>query len=341
MEPRSPSRMVRWLLPDLALLVAVVTLVYALLLYQAPTQLFRDSDSGWHIRNGERMLAGEGLPRVDPWSFSKPGGPWFAWEWGADVVMARAHQAYGLRGVTLLYLALIVACSWLWVRLNWLYGGSFGLAALFAAPLLTTVQLHWLARPHVFSWLFLLLAMALVERARYVWLVPLAVVWANVHGSFPMLPALLVCYALKDRRCLLWAGVTAAATLINPYGWHVHWHIWHYLQDRELLDRVAEFQSFNFHAEGAGQIIAVLLLVMAGVVCAVQAGQWPRALWMLALVILGLRSARGLPLLALAGLPMANAALSQALAVQWSRPFAYFSRLRAWDAQVHGWAWPR
>lgn len=41
-------------------------------------------------------------------------------------------------------------------------------------------------------------------------------------------------------------------------------------------------------------------------------------------------------MLALAGLPMANAALSTALAGRWPTVFSYFGRLREWDAQVHG-----
>lgn len=328
--------MVRWLLPDLSLLLVAVTLFYALVLYQAPTQFFRDSDTGWHIRNGERILATGSVPQADPWSFAKPGQEWFAWEWGADVAMGWAHQRAGLRGVVVLYLALLALCSWLWMRLQWVYGGSFGLAAVFAAPLLTTAQLHWLARPHVFGWLCLLVALYLVERRRYTWLVPLAVAWANLHGSFILLPALLICYSFRDRRCGVWAIATAAATLLNPYGWRVHAHIWSYLRNNELLDRVAEFQTFNFHTEGAAQVMAALLLVMAGAVCALQAGRWPHALWMLGLVILALRSARGLPILALAGLPMANAALSAVLAGRWPLQFAYFARLRVWDRQVHG-----
>jgi hypothetical protein len=336
MEPRSPSPMVRWLLPDLSLLLVAVTLFYALVLYHAPTQLFRDSDAGWHIRNGDLILSSGSVPHTDPWSFSKPGEPWFAWEWGADVVMAWAHQRAGLRGVVLLYLVLIAFASWLWMRLQWVYGGSFGLAALFAAPLLTTVQLHWLARPHVFGWVCLLLALYCVERARYGWLLPLAVLWANLHGSFILLPGLLICYGFRHRRCWLWALGCGAATLLNPYGWHVHAHIWSYLRNTELLSRIAEFQSFNFHTDGAGQVMVALLLVMAGAVCALQTGRWPHALWMLGLVALALRSARGLPVLALAGLPMANAALSSALAVRWPEQFAYFARLRNWDRQVHG-----
>ena len=328
--------MVRWLLPDLSLLLAAVTLFYAVVLYQAPMQLFRDSDAGWHIRNGERILSSGEVPRVDSWSFAKPSQPWFAWEWGADVAMGWVHQRAGLQGVVLLYLSLIALASWLWVRLHWLYGGTFGLAALFAAPFLTTVQLHWLARPHVLGWVCLLLALWLVERRRYGWLLPLAVAWANLHGSFLLLPLLLVAYSVNDRRAWLWAGATAAATLVNPYGWRVHAHIAHYLLDHELLDRIAEFQSFNFHAAGSTQVILTLLLVMAGAVCALQAGRWPHAVWMLGLVVLALRAARGLPVLALAGLPMANAALSAALAERWPAQFAYLARLRVWDRQVHG-----
>ena len=328
--------MVRWLLPDLSLLLAAVTLFYALVLYQAPTQLFRDSDAGWHIRNGERILSSGAVPRVDPWSFAKPAQPWFAWEWGADVAMGWAHQRAGLRGVVLLYLSLIALTSWLWIRLQWLCGGTFGLAALFAAPFLTTVQLHWLARPHVFGWVCLLLALWLVERRRYGWLLPLAVAWANLHGSFLLLPLLLAAYGFNERRAWFWAAGTAVATLVNPYGWRVHAHIGHYLLDHELLDRIAEFQSFNFHAAGAAQVILALLLVMAGAVCALQAGRWPHAVWMLGLVVLALRAARGLPVLALAGLPMANAALSAALAERWPAQFAYMARLRVWDRQVHG-----
>ncbi|MBL0159653.1 MAG: hypothetical protein IPP47_21490 [Bryobacterales bacterium] len=43
------------------------------------------------------------------------------------------------------------------------------------------------------------------------------------------------------------------ALLLNPYGWALHVHVFRYLRDTELLSRVAEFQSFNFHSDGAGR----------------------------------------------------------------------------------------
>jgi hypothetical protein len=71
----------RWWLPNVAMAAACVTLFYCLFLFQGYKQLFRDSDAGWHIRNGEAILSTSTLPRTDPYSFTREGQPWFAWEW--------------------------------------------------------------------------------------------------------------------------------------------------------------------------------------------------------------------------------------------------------------------
>lgn len=341
MEPRKPGRATAWLLPDLALALALFTLFYALAFYRAPEQLFRDSDTGWHIRTGERVLREWTVPRVDTYSFSRPGEPWFAWEWAADAAMGAAHQTSGLAGVVLLYVAAIALCSWLWVQLHWACRSNFWLVCLMASPMLTAAQLHWLARPHVFGWVWLLLALLLLETGRMRWWIALAlsIVWANTHGSFFLLPVLCLFYGEK------WPvlGAAALGSLVNPYGWLLHVHLVRYLSDTELLSRIAEFQSFNFHSQGAWQIGALQLIGMAGFICALACGQWRRACVLLMLCAMGLRSARGLPVLALAGLPLAGGALTAALA-RW--PFwpakgraalAYGERLRLLQLPLKGW----
>ena len=145
-----------WFVPDLALSVAVFAIAYLLMMFGGPSALLRDADAGWHIRAGEQMLESRALPTVDSFSFSKAGEPWIAWEWGADVLVGAVHRAAGLSGVAGVYVMAIGACVWMWVRLNWVAGGNFVLACLFAAPMLSSTNLHWLARPHVFGWLFLL-----------------------------------------------------------------------------------------------------------------------------------------------------------------------------------------
>jgi hypothetical protein len=342
MEPRRSTQPAAWLLPDLALALALFTLLYALAFYRAPEQLFRDSDTGWHIRTGEGILREATVPRVDPYSFSRPGGPWYAWEWAADAVMGFAHIRAGLAGVVVLYLALIAICSWLWVRLHWACGSNFWAVCLFASPMLTAAQLHWLARPHVFGWVWLILALLYLENGRLRWwgALALSVVWANTHGSFFLLPVLCLLYGAA------WPVLLAASlgSLLNPYGWQLHVHLVRYLSDTELLSRVAEFQSFNFHSDGAWQIAALMMIGMTGVTAALACGQWRRAAVLLLLCAMALRSARGLPVLALAGLPLAGGAITAALSrwpfwpKQGREAMAYGDRLRALQSPLSGWA---
>ena len=62
MERREPGRATAWLLPDLALALALFTLFYALAFYRAPEQLFRDSDTVGTYARGN-ACCGSGLSR--------------------------------------------------------------------------------------------------------------------------------------------------------------------------------------------------------------------------------------------------------------------------------------
>jgi len=316
----------------------MTTLAYCLLVFGRGGALFRDSDAGWHIVTGERILSARTLPRVDPYSFSKAGQAWIDWEWGSDVLTGAADRIAGLRGVTLLFAVAIAACSWMGCRLSFAAGGDFFLVALFAPPMLTTASLHWLARPHVFSWLFLIGALWYAESrpvrfrlAQGAAIAGATALWANLHASFFLAPAIALVYAVShmarpliwplDRgaewKCARWffwaAGASAAGSLLNPYGWRLHQHVLSYLRDTELTSRVAEFQSFNFHDPGATQVALVMALAAAGGIFALTQGRLAHALLAAGFFWAGLRSARVLPLVALAILPLANAAIADAL----------------------------
>ncbi len=356
------SSAARLLLPDAALMVSIVTLFLALLMGDGPGKFFRDSDTGWHIRTGESILAGNPMPRSDPYSFTKHGQPWFAWEWGSDVLMAMVHNRQGLPGVALLFAAAAALVTWLWFRVHWAVGGDFFLACAMAAPMLMAAQLHWLARPHMFSWILALEAVWLLERrSHWLWFFVLGAAWANLHASFFFLPLLALTYAAGNAVAValwesparwpgsLWLALSALlGTFVNPYGWELHRHVLAYLGNGALLSRIAEFQSFNFHAEGAGFIAAAMVLVMAGAVLAWGNRRPEHALLCLGLAVLSLRSARAIPIAALLGLPLANAALTAALGRMELRPrlrlaldrfLAYSARVRALDTQAGGWIW--
>lgn len=351
------------------MVLAVITFFYVLIAFDGGQKLFRDSDTGWHIRTGESIIQTGSLPRTDPYSFSKAGEPWVTWEWAADVAMGFVHRRAGLAGVAILYAAAIAMATWLWVRLNWALGGTFLIAALLVIPMLSTANLHWLARPHVFGWLLLLMAAERVTQNAWRWYAWLAfgALWANVHASFPLWIAICGVLAVGHLvRSWIWAGdqredlarasylVQAGAafgigTLINPYGWALHQHVVSYLMDRELIERIGEFQSFNFHVDGAGQIVAVVLIAMAGSLIAIGQGRIGWGLVGLMLVAAALRSARMLPVLALIALPIADGAITE-----WLRTarglsararqaiggaLDYSANLRALELGARGWIW--
>ena len=331
-----------WFVPDLALLAAAVTLFYSLFLFQGYRTLFRDSDAGWHIRIGEAILASGELPRTDPYSFSRPGQPWFAWEWLSDVVTGAIHRSAGLTGVALFYGGTIALGVWLWFQLQWALGGNFLVACAMAPLLLSTCNIHWLARPHVESWVLVLIALLYLEKRGLQatgWPEALGVaaftaLWANIHASFFFAPMLALLYAMRGRISWRVAALAAVAPMANPYGWGLYQHVYRYLTDSELLARIGEFQSFDFHTAGSGQILATVILGIAGGTLALTAGRWEHFLLAMAVSVLALRSARALPLAALLLLPVANCAISERL--PFKRFQAYCGRLRALDTRFNG-----
>jgi hypothetical protein len=344
-----------WFFPDVALVAAAVTLFYCLFLFQGYQKLFRDSDAGWHIRNGEAILVSGRLPHTDPYSFTKADEPWFAWEWASDVVTGAVHRAAGLRGVAFFYSLAIAAGVWMWFRLHWVMGGNFLIACAMAPLLLSTCNLHWLARPHVLGWLLLLAMVWWCERGGGPWgAAAIAAIWANVHASFFLAAVVALIYGVpilfrgtpvgagharpeaNRRRAACVLAATLIAPLLNPYGWRLYQHVFRYLTDSDLLSRIGEFQSFDFHAAGAGQIIATVILGIAGGTLALVLGRFPHFLLAMVFSVLALRSARGLPLVALVLLPVANAAITAF--IPWKRFLAYGDRLRALDAGLNGWA---
>jgi len=370
--------LIAWLAPDLALTFALMTLLWLFFILGGATALFNDSDTGWHIRTGERIISSRSLPHVDPFSFSKPGEPWVAWEWGADVLMAAVYRASGLGGVALMYGLSIGAAVWMWFRLNRAAGGNCLLACLFFVPMLPTTWMHWLARPHVLSWLFLLGTVWLCERMppRLGWrhLTAVAVtsaVWANLHASFFFAPLIALIYAAgaylrpliwevrgrpsrretrgsSARSYVLLALAALAGTLANPNGWRLHQHVFSYLSDSQLLAHVGEFQSFNYYLDGAFPVMLALAICFAGGFAALAAQKPERFLLAMLLTALALRSTRALPVAALLLLPLANgsitavfsraANLAPRLRHGLDATLTYGSRLQAIDRCFHGFA---
>ncbi|MDP9053009.1 MAG: hypothetical protein M3N93_01700 [Acidobacteriota bacterium] len=268
------ARVIARVLPSLTDIAFLLPLAFIFMTLSGARTLLGDGDTGWHIRTGEWILANHRVPYTDMFSFSRPGEPWFAWEWLSDVVLAELHSAGGLAAVVFASIALICVTSALIFRLIRRECGN-SLVAI-AVTLLATggCAIHWLARPHLFTLLFLAITLHVTTRAAegrtklLAWLVPLTLLWTNLHAGFFVIFLVFACYVggillnaamepAAARRVLLlqslkpWlltAGACFAVTFLNPYGWQLHKHLAEYIADPYQMKYIAEFQSINFHS---------------------------------------------------------------------------------------------
>jgi len=192
---------VRVALPSIADLI-FVALLSMLVFTPLSVRLLGDAGIGWHIRTGQWILATHSIPRVDLFSSTMAGRPWFAWEWLYDVVVGLLESSLGLNGVVWLT-AVTIAAVFAWMfRLLMVRGANIFIALVLVLLALSASTIHFLARPHVLSWLFTLAWFWILdssERAvlcdagaakepkslRRMWFLPLLMlVWVNVHGGF-------------------------------------------------------------------------------------------------------------------------------------------------------------
>lgn len=300
--------------------------------------LFGDGDTGWHIRTGEWILRHRAVPTVDLFSFTKAQHPWFAWEWAWDVLFAGINQLWGLAGVAFANVLILSVVSALLFRLIRRVSNNDILALGFTVLAMCGSIIHWLARPHLLSWLFILAFLHVIFSAEkgncrgLYWLPLVTAVWTNIHGSFFVGIALLITAGAgqavqiaferggtwggayrRSRKYFVCGAACALTTLLNPYGWHLHQHIWGYLGNSKLLDNIQEYQSINFH-HGAIFFECMLVFGLASTLWCLQNGKISGALLMLLWGHLALVSGRNIPVFLFIAAPYAACMVQDLLA---------------------------
>ena len=286
--PVAPSsRWARLLFPSVDDLI-FLTLVLSLTVSSLASRLLGDAGIGWHIRNGDLMLHAHAVTRTDPFSSTMAGSAWYAWEWLYDGLIAAVHSRLGLNGVVLFSAVVIAATFACTFRLMLARGGNLPVSVLLLLLAAGAAMIHFLARPHVLSWLFTVAWFQVLDSfeirperwRRLFWLPVLMLGWVNLHGGFLMGFALLAIYLLgafirwrsapgavvrdegkrSTQRLSVITTLCLGASLVNPYGYKLHVHVYEYLSNRFLMDHIDEFLSPNFHGV-AQQCFAVLLVI--------------------------------------------------------------------------------
>ena len=146
---------VRVAMPSVADLI-FVALLCVLVFTPLSVRLLGDAGIGWHIRTGQQILATHAVPRVDSFSSTMAGKPWFAWEWLYDLAVGELGASLGLNGVVW-FTAIVIAAAFAGM-FRFLIGRGTNILPAVVALLLAVCasMIHFLARPHVVSWLLTL-----------------------------------------------------------------------------------------------------------------------------------------------------------------------------------------
>ena len=321
-------------LTDLAFLMPIVFLFCRL---NGAKTMLGDGDTGWHVRTGEWILANGRIPDKDIFSFTRPQQPWFAWEWLWDVSFAWLHQHGGMAAVVLVNIFLLSATFTILFRLIRWKCGNVLIASAMTSLAVAVSSLHWLARPHLVTLLFVVIFYSILEHAErghtrlLVWLPLLTIPWTNLHGGFFVGIALTVLYAVaflagallepdavsraaslaRSKPYWLAALGCLAASLVNPYTYHLHQHIYKYLTDPYLFDHILEFQSFSFRHPVALFLEPLLLVSLAAAFWNLYKKRFSSVILIAGWAHLALLSRRNVPIFAIIAAPVVALALQE------------------------------
>lgn len=208
-----------------------------------------EPDMWWYLRAGEWIVQNRAIPTRDVFSYTFMDAPWFNVKWLYEVIIYFLECVGGPAFITI-WQAIVnvatLAVSWLlfkemrgFARINaditwWLWGM---VAALFIS------EFRWTSRPESISHGMTLVYLWLMARHyrqpdKWIWLlIPLQLLWSNLHEAFAIGLVLATIYAaspmleyylrkkrfmLPDRQTLLILGGVYAAVIINPRGYELY-----------------------------------------------------------------------------------------------------------------------
>lgn len=265
--------------------VAALALSSALLLV---IRTAADPDLWGHVLFGLDLLETGRLPETDPYSYVSYGHPWINHEVLSELAFGLGYRAAGTFGLMLL--KAVVAMSLVGLLFRHLI--RRGLPVVRAGIVLILTVFAMLTaigtlRPQLFTLLFFLLTLLVIERAeqgrsRWLWALPaIFALWINFHGGVLAGVGLLVLWAgirivlslwkphlVGERgpsRGLLAAVISAGfiALLLNPYFWKLPYFLF-------TTATVPRPDISEWHPVGITTVPGVLYLTLVAVVLLVR-----------------------------------------------------------------------
>ncbi len=285
-----------------------------------------DSDFWFHLKTGEYIFRTGLIPRTEFFSFTHHGRPWVAHGWLSGVIFYLVYSGPGFYTLIFIFAVLATMAFWIAVRRSYSHlfirGFAMFLGVWTALPTLGV-------RPRVFTLLLASVFLALLTRyarrgeGRSIWwLVPLMVLWVNLHGGFLIglaligltimgipLDALAAGEKISDywRRIRSLALVFLAcllAGLINPYGVRIYSFVFEVLSSPVFQQVVVDWVSPDFHQPNFLPLLLLILLTIAALALSPVRVRPSDLLLFLATLYATLKSQRHMAIFALVAAPL-------------------------------------
>ena len=292
--------------------VAVFLLFYSVLLLLPGFTLLREPDTFWQIRIGQWILHNAKVPVTDFYSYTAAGKPWISGQWLSEILFGLAFKIAQWRGVVLLSAvscsAVLALASFYLVR-NLRFSVAIGWVALTALA----ITPHFVARPHIFSYILLLIWVIILldnyDSGDFKPSTPilslLMILWANLHGSFTV--GLLLLYVFAGASCyekfvqrdykacgraLFIVLTTSVSALLTPYGVSSVLLVLQVMNMKFVQSNIIEWQPPNFQASPF--YLLYLVAIFAGIAGLGVRLRGPRLIAFSMITVFGLSHIRGL-----------------------------------------------
>ncbi len=206
-----------------------------------PDRMF-DSDTLWHIKAGEWIIAHRAIPTTDTFSWTVPGTTWIAHEWLFELAVGLAAKIHPI-AIAVFSAVIILVGLYFYLNLINRIVDSETTSMFFYIFALLLLSPGWAARPQLIGYTLFIIVLSLLYRGKespkVLWLLPIVILlWANFHASVILGLAVIgleavLSFAPKFETCnikhipgnkknLIYVLFSCiAASLINPHGFNL------------------------------------------------------------------------------------------------------------------------
>lgn len=349
------------------------TAILFLLLFAIAAREISDPDFWWHLRTGQFIAETVTIPRADIFSHTNFGKPWVTHEWLSELFIFAVFRLGSFPLLTLVFAAVItLAFALTYSRCD---GKPMvaGFAVLFAA---FATAPTWGVRPQMLSMLLMSLFLYLLApnlppapsgtsegargSGRLLLLIPLMLLWVNLHSGFMLGIAVTGVYLLgeiaerlfsaspphfsradliavwRDPRlktlALVFIGCLAVVPF-NPNGATMYVYPFETLTSHAMQTYIQEWFSPDFHAAQYQPFAFLLLATLASSAISRKKPTLTDLLLLVGSGYAGLRSARNIPFFALIAAPiLARSTWDWLQARGWVRHIEFRTGLTRWSS---------